>query len=162
MTWQNEVVRIVRFLVNDLEAVSYSDDRLEETVLVAAQLLISNVDFDNTYTVDVDSLSLSPDPTTLSTKDNNFINLLSVQTACIVLGSEAKTLAAQSYRIKDGPSSIDISSAYSSVHQLYKEMCDKLLKMIVDYKMGNSVAGHVVMTPTTCEYLSDNNMRNFY
>ena len=86
MTWQNEIVRMVRFLVNDIDASTYDDSRLEETILVAAQLLIGNIDFDRTYTVDVDTLVLSPDPTTLTTKDNNFINLLAVQASCIILG----------------------------------------------------------------------------
>jgi hypothetical protein len=150
MTWQNEITRMVRFLVNDLDATSYTDDRLEETILVSAQLLLDNIDFAQTYTVDVDSLVLSPDPT-VDPKDNFFINTVAVKTACIILGSEAKTLAAQSYRIKDASSSIDISAAYQSVHQLYKEMCDKLDKMIIDYKAGNSIAGQAVLTPYTWE-----------
>lgn len=151
MTWQNEITRIVRFLINDIDATSYTDDRLEETILVAAQILLDSIDFITTYTVDVDSLVLSPDPTMSDPKDNFFINAVAMQTACIVLGSEAKTLAAQSYRIKDGPSSIDISAAYQSVHQLYKELVDKLDKYILDYKAGNSVAGAAVLTPYTWE-----------
>jgi hypothetical protein len=163
MSWQNEIVRMVRFLINDIDATSYSDDRLEETVLVSAQLLISGVDFDNTYTVDVDTLTLSPDPTTLTTKDNNFINLLAIKTACIILGSEAKTLAAQSYRIKDGPSSIDISMAYQATKQLYTDLCDKLDKMILDYKAGNSVAGQAIITPYTQDGINQGfPIRNFY
>ena len=97
MTWQNEMVRMVRFLVNDLNAQSYSDERLEETVLVAAQLLSDNIDFENNYSVDIDSLLLDPDPTMLAQKDNFFINAVAVKASCIVLGSEAKTLAAQSF-----------------------------------------------------------------
>lgn len=162
MTWQNEISRIVRFIVNDLDAISYTDERLEETILVAVQLLIDGIDFDNTYTVDVDTLVLSPDPTTLTTKDNFFINVVAIKTACIILGSEAKTLAAQSMRIKDGPSSIDISSAYQSVHQLFKELCDKLDKMIMDHKAGNSVAGQAVLTPYTYEGIDGTPIRNFY
>ena len=163
MVWTNEVVRMVRFLINDLDATSYSDDRLEETILVSAQLLISSVDFDNTYTVDIDTLVLTPDPTTLTAKDNNFINLLAIKTACIILGSEAKTLAAQSYRIKDGPASIDISAAYQSMKQLYTDLCDKFDKMVLDYKAGNSVAGQAIMTPYTQEGINQGHpIRNFY
>lgn len=150
MTWQNEITRMVRFLVNDIDATSYTDDRLEETILVAAQLLLSSMDFEQSYTVDVDSLVLTPDPTA-SPKDNFFINVLAIKTATIILGSEAKTLAAQSYRIKDATSSIDISSAYQSIHQLYLELCDKLDKMIIDYRAGNSIAGQAVLTPYTWE-----------
>jgi hypothetical protein len=162
VVWTNEIVRIVRFLINDLDSSSYADDRLEETILVAAQLLLDSMDFNNTYTVDVDTLVLSPDPTQTSPKDNFFINILALKTACIVLGSEAKTLAAQSYRIKDGPSSIDVSAAYQGTKQLYSEMCDKLNKMIFDYRAGNSIAGQSVLTPYTYEGLDGTPIRNFY
>lgn len=162
MTWQNEISRIVRFLVDDLEAATYSDDRLEETIIVAAQLLLDTMDFNNTYTVDVDTLSLSPDPTTLSTKDNMFINALALKTACIVLGSEAKTLAAQNYTIKDGPSSISTAGAYQAIKQMHKEMCDKLDKFLFDYRAGNSIAGQAVLTPYTQDGLNDGEpIRNY-
>ena len=47
---------IVRHLVNDLDSTDYTftDDRLEESVLVAAQLASLEIDFENTYTIDVD------------------------------------------------------------------------------------------------------------
>ena len=162
MVWANEIVRIVRFLINDIDATTYSDDRLEETVLVSAQLLLDTMDFSNTYTVDLDTFALSPDPTTLSTKDNIFINALALKTACIVLGSEAKTLAAQNYVIKDGPSSISIGGAYQSTNQLYKDLCDKLDKFLFDYRVGNSIAGQAILTPYTNEGLSEGApIRNF-
>jgi hypothetical protein len=161
MVWQNEVVRIVRFLINDLESLTYTDDRLEETVLVSAQLLLDTMDFAQSYTVDVDQVILTPDPTE-SPKDNFFINVLALKTACIVIGSEAKTLATQSYRIKDASSSIDISAAYQSLNQLHKQMCDKLDKMIFDYRAGNSLAGQAVLTPYTQEGLNEGQpIRNY-
>ena len=65
MPWQNEMTIIVRHLVNDLDSTSYTftDSRLEEAVLVSAQLSALEIDFENTYTIDVDAVSLSPDPT---------------------------------------------------------------------------------------------------
>lgn len=162
MTWQNELVRIVRFLINDLDASSYTDERLEETILVAAQLIYPSMDFDNTYTIDVDTLVLSPDPTTLSTKDNWFINIACLKTACIILGSEVKTLAAQAYRVTDGPSTIDISNAYKATKELYDELNDKLDNLIFNYRAGNSVAGEAIMTPYTQEFISEGTaIRNF-
>ena len=78
MAWQNEMSIIVRHLVNDLDSSSYTftNDRVEETILVSAQLLLYEVDFENTYPVDVDASSLSPDPTSSSNKDDAFIALL--------------------------------------------------------------------------------------
>lgn len=161
MVWQNEMVRVLRYLIDDINSSTYSDSRLEETIIVAAQLLIDDIDFDNTYTIDVDALTLSPDPTELSTKDNDFINLVSLKAACIVLGSEAKTLASQSYVIKDGPSSIDTTAAYKALRELHKQMCDDLASSIIQLKAGSSVGGQAIITPYTYEGFGPDYYRNF-
>ena len=108
MAWQSEMVRIVRHLINDLDSTNYSftDDRLEELILVASQLVLTTLDFTNEYTVDVDALTLNPDPTT-GTKDDSFINLVSLKAACVVLGSEVRSNALNSISLRDGPSAID-------------------------------------------------------
>ena len=163
MGWETEITRIVRFLINDIDGTTYDDNRLEETILVAAQLLLNTMDFDNTYLVETDSGSLSPDPTLLSTKDNFFIGCLSMKAAIIVLNSEAKTAAAQSWRIKDSNASLDTTASYQAMHQLAKELSDKLEKYIFDYRAGNSIVGGCVITPTTFEGTSySQEMRNFY
>ena len=65
MSWQNEMTIIVRHLINDLDSSSYTftDSRIEESILVSSQLVLHEVDFESSYTVDVDSLTLTPDPT---------------------------------------------------------------------------------------------------
>ena len=72
MAWQNEMSIIVRHLINDLDSSSYTftDSRVEESILVAAQLVLIEIDFDKSYTIDVDASSISPDPTTSGDKDN--------------------------------------------------------------------------------------------
>jgi hypothetical protein len=162
MTWQNEMVRIVRFLVNDLDASSYPDSRLEETILVAAQLINPTIDFDNTYTIDVDTIVLTPDPTQLTTKDDWFINLVCLKTACIILGSETKTLSTQSYKIVDGPSTIDAKGVYDANKTLYDELCEQYDRLVLQYRAGNSVAGQAILTPYTQERVAGSNpIRNF-
>jgi len=161
--WTNELVRIVRFLINDVDAVSYTDDRLEETILVAAQMMLTSVDFNTTYTIDVDQTLLSPDPTE-GTKDNDFISIVVTKAACIVLGSECKTAAVQAYRIKDATSSLDSTASYQSLHQLYKELSDELASMLMSYQAGNSIGACAIMTPYTYQGLSNQGteIRNFY
>ena len=149
MAWQNEMVRIVRHLINDLDSSNYTftDDRLEESVLVAAQLLLKEVDFDNTYTIDTDALDMSPDPTTLTTKDDAFINLASLKAACIILGSEVRTNALNAIVVKDGPSSIDMRGITSGLHVIYKDMCNKYDHYIMQWKAGNSITGQAILSP---------------
>jgi hypothetical protein len=154
MSWQNEMVRILRFLINDIYSATYEDCRLEETLLVAAQLKNAEIDFDRTYSIDVDSLILSPDPTESTPKDDWFINIVCLAAASIILHSEAKTLAAQAYRIKDGPSSIEIGGAYEATKELADEMSAKVEISVMRYKAGDSVGAQAILTPYTQDSIS--------
>ena len=105
MSWQNEMTIIVRHLINDLDSSSYTftDSRIEESILVSSQLVLHEVDFESSYTVDVDSLTLTPDPTANTGsdgKDDGFISLVSLKTGCLLLGSEMKTNALSAISLK--------------------------------------------------------------
>ena len=149
MSWQNEMVRIVRYIINDLDSSSYtySDDRLEETLLVSAQLVLQEIDFENTYTVEVDSLDLSPDPTTLADKDDAFINLVSLKTSCLILSSEVRTHSLNAVRISDGPSSVDMNGVLKGFIEIHKILCEKYEQAKLEYKAGNSIAGQAILSP---------------
>ena len=56
MSWQGQMTTVVRHLVNDTDSASYkfSDDRLETSILVAAQLVISETEFTNSYEINVE------------------------------------------------------------------------------------------------------------
>ena len=127
MSWQGQMSTVVRHLISDVDSSSYtfSANRIETTILVAAQLLTMNVDFDNTYTINVESCSLSPDPTDTDTKDNPFIALASLRAACIIVGSEIRKESGNAISIKDGPSAIDLRGVTSTLTVLYKDLCEK-------------------------------------
>ena len=148
MTWQNEMSLIVRHLINDLDSSSYifTDDRLEESILVATQLMLNEVDFDQTYTVDVDSSSLSPDPTTLSVKDDPFISLVCLKTSHLLLGSELKTHSLNSISLKDGPSSIDLKGIVQGLKILYEDLGKRYEHAKLSYQTSG-VAGQAVLSP---------------
>ena len=149
MTWQNEMVRMLRHIVNDLDSSSYSftDDRLEESVLVSAQLVSTEIDFENTYTIDVDGLILTPDPTTLADKDDAFINLVVLKSACIIVGSEVRSNALNAIALKDGPSSIDLRGIATGLTKLYEHLCEKYEASVMQYKAGSSIAGQAILSP---------------
>ena len=149
MAWQTEMVRILRHIVNDLDSSSYSfsDSRLEETILVAAQLVLTEIDFDKTYTVDVDALSLDPDPTASPDKDNPFITLISLKAACVIIGSEVRTHSINAVSVRDGSSAIDMKGVAAGFMLLYKDICEKYDHAVLQYKAGNSVVGHAILSP---------------
>lgn len=159
MAWENEMTIIVRYLVNDPNSSSYTDLHIQQLILVAAQLVQHNeLQFDKTYTIDVDSLSLSPDPTS-GTRDNGFINLISLKSAAMILHGDAKVAAMDAWRVSDGPSTIDGSASYKAK----KELADEYEKRYQQEKQKyilNGNAGLAVITPTTVEYLAYG--RTFY
>jgi|TARA_B100000676_G_C18073403_1_gene845955 hypothetical protein len=148
MAWQNEMSIIVRHLINDLDSSNYTftDSRIEESILVSAQLVLHEINFDKTYTIDVDGSSLSPDPTTSGSKDNSFINLVSLKSATVLLGSELKTHSLNAIALKDGPSSLDLRGIVSSLKILFDDINKKYDDAKLEYKM-NGIVGQAILGP---------------
>ena len=149
MAWQNEMSLIVRHLINDLDSTSYvfPDVRIEEALLVGVQLALHEADFDQDYTVDVDSLSLSPDPTTATPKDSGFVVLSCLKTSCLLLGSELKTHALNAISLKDGPSSIDLRGIVQGLQSGHDFVCEKYEAALIQHKLGDGAIGQAVLSP---------------
>jgi len=145
MSWQGQISTMVRHLVNDLDETNYkySDSRIEKTILVSSFLVINDADFNNSYSVNVEQCSLIPDPTDTETKDNPFVALVSLKTACVILGSEVRSEASNAISIKDGPSAIDLRGVSSTLMALYKDLSeqyDSLLQYHITYGSNNGQA----------------------
>lgn len=149
MSWQGQMGTIVRHLINDLDPSNYkfTDSRIETSILVAAQLTLMNVDFNNIYSINVESCLLSPDPTDAPTKDDPFITLVCLRTACIIIGSEIRSESGNAISIKDGPSAIDLRGVSQTLTVLYQDLCNKYDKLLLEYRAGNSVAGQSILGP---------------
>jgi len=150
MAWQETMTIMVRTLINDLDETNYtySGERIEQTILVAAQLVNSAADFQNTYVPDLTQLTLSPDPTT-APADNDYVNLVSLKAACIIASNEAKTSAGDALLVKDGPSTIDTRTSSGSMLNISKDLCGRYHDMLVDYKAGKSIAGQSILGPNS-------------
>lgn len=148
MAWQNEMTLIVRHLVNDLDSSEYTftDSRLEESVLVSAQLSLVEIDFENTYTIDADSLTLSPDPTDSSDKDDSFINLICLRTARMLIGSELKTHSYNAITLRDGPSSLNLTGIVAGLKILFEDINKRYEEAVMQFKM-NGVVGQAILGP---------------
>ena len=149
MSWQGQMSTILRYLIDDVDSTSYkfSDERIETTLLVAAQLVTLEVDLTNTYTINVETCSLSPDPTETDTRVNAFINLVCLKGAVVIVGSQIRSESSNSISIKDGPSAIDLRGVTGTLTVLYKDLSEKYEKLLLDYRTGNSVAGKSILGP---------------
>ena len=148
MAWTDDMPTIVRYLVNDVDSnnYTYTNGRIKQTIVVAAQLVLNEIDFDKTYTVTVSTSGISPDPTA-ATKDDAFINLVSLKSACLIASSELRTKSLDAVRVSDGSSSIDAGGVLRGFEALSKSMCQRYESAKLEYKAGNSVAGQAILSP---------------
>ena len=63
-TWQNTSLIMLRTLLNDAgcDAVRYTPQRLDDLLITAAYIVPMEVNFKNTYVVDVEARTITPDP----------------------------------------------------------------------------------------------------
>jgi hypothetical protein len=153
MAWQNELVIIIRHIVDDLDRGNYqfSDDRIEEAILVAAQLIRKEMDFSINYLIDVDNRVLSPDPTTTpvdgSLKDDDFIALCCLRAGILFTGSQLKTYSLRAIALRDGPSSLDLRGVVAGLKALHDDLNEKYEQAKMEYETGKRGVGQAILSP---------------
>jgi hypothetical protein len=106
--WQRELIVMVRVLVNDLtEPYEFSDNRIQQILVVAGKYVQFDINLPNKYTIDVVNKNISPDPVT--NQDDLFISLISLKAACIIDQGTFRTKAAlEGIRTALGPASLQV------------------------------------------------------
>lgn len=82
MAWDTTMIIMLRSLIGDLEKEEYTDPRLKQIIVVAAQYVNSEIRFDTKYTVNIAMPSIAPDPTIAP--DDPFVNLTVLKAACMI------------------------------------------------------------------------------
>lgn len=163
MSWQLEIPLMVRTLINDLDENSptYSDDRLQLTIAVAAQYVNREINFDNKYTIDIVNLNISPDPTLCHSRDDDFIGFVSLRAACFLDQSTFRTkAAAEGIRTSLGPASVSVAGnlkGYQSI--LETGPCSAYDKLRLEYEIGNIKYVRAILSPFVGNKFSPQNMR---
>lgn len=153
MAWQNEMIIIVRHIIDDLDSTAYqfSDDRIEEAILVAAQLIHNEMEFTIDYNIEVDGRSLVPDPTLTSVppsnKDDDFIALCCLRTAILFTSSQLKTYSLKAIAIRDGASSLDMRGVIVGLKALHDDIVKKYEDVKLDYQTSKLGLGKAVLSP---------------
>ena len=145
MPWKIDLVLMFRSLIGDLDNEKFTDERLKQILVFGAYNVINDADFSETYTADVGEVTISPDP--ISENDTDFTTLTVYKAACILLGSEVKTEAANAISIKDGPSSIDLRGVTQSLNIMYKDFCAKYEELLKTYQYNNTLVGQAILGP---------------
>jgi hypothetical protein len=149
MSWNTEIVTIVRHLIDDTDFSSprYPDERIEQTILVAAQLIQTELNFETTYSINVEECHLNPDPTLSENKDDGFINLTALKAAVIVVGAEYRAYGLSSVKVTDGPSSIDMTNAATHMKHLYDTLSERYEQYKLNFAAANNNVGKAILSP---------------
>jgi hypothetical protein len=138
MSWQDEAIPMLRILINDMGVTPvYSDDRLEQTLVVAAKLVYQDIDGTYDYTISIESVTISPDPT--SNSDDAFLNFMVLRAACIVDQSTFRTKAAmEGISAALGPASLSVSGHLPGFKTLLQMgPCATYAEMKTEFEFGN-------------------------
>lgn len=148
MAWQSELPIIVRTLINDLEEnPTYSTERLIQVITVAAQYVQFDVVLDHKYVVDVENLTITPDPT--ADRDEIFISLVSLKAACIVDQSTFRTKATmEGVRAALGSANISVSGSLSGWKTILDQgPCALYEELTSHWDVKDAAAVHAVLSP---------------
>lgn len=165
MSWQIEIPLVVRTLINDLDnSPTYSDDRLQQTIIVAAQYVKREMNFDREYSVDLTNLTLTPDPTLAATRDEDFIGFLSLRTACFLDQSTFRTkAAAEGIKTNLGPASISVAGNLRGYQMILETgPCGMYDKLKLEYEIGNIKYVKAILSPFVGNKFHPENMRSGY
>lgn len=149
---ETECVRLIRHLINDLVSpYKYDDDRLIELLIVSAQFVNQEVSFTTEYTIDLDELTLCPDPTNRSTRDDSMINLMTLKACCILDQSDARQAAKTGgIAVRDTIGlSIDTRGKVAAYLKLLEMgYCKAYAEAKLEYELDRSaVAGRAILSP---------------
>jgi hypothetical protein len=145
MYWYNSALPILRSLINDFDESEYTDSRLLTILVHASYLIQQETDLLNTYTINIENESISPDPYS----DKDFINLMIFKANLIIATGEYKKSANQSLKITDAGCTIDVSGKADNKRAILKNAQDMWDRAILQYQTGVNNVGGAVLSPYT-------------
>jgi hypothetical protein len=111
MSWNADLILMVRVLVSDITSPqTYTGEYLERVLITAGIIVDAEIPFDYDYSYDISALTISPDPVT--SEDSVFMALVPLKAACILVQGEFKQALGQGIKVRDGDSAIDTSVSF--------------------------------------------------
>lgn len=158
MAWDEDMVTMLRGTIQDYatdtDAAKYTDARLTELILIASQNVLTQAKFKNEYVVSLSNGTLRPDPTSSTTKDNSFINLVTMKAAAMLATAEIREYTAQGISIRDGSSAISLQRSAAGM-KLMQDMYNKAYEDgLYEFQTTGTTGGTVVLSAhgSECNY----------
>lgn len=162
MSWQIEMTEILRVMLGDFEATEYTDNVLQRLIVVAAQFTANELDFSQTFTANINSLDIIPDPTNSESRDDPFINLTCMKAACLANRGDSWIKSKKALVIKDiGGIMVDTRDVFKAKYNLLLKggWCPVYEEEKLIYETTGSVPGKAILSPFRT-YI--NNVRRYW
>ena len=163
MAWDTVMTSMLRNVIGDITSpYTYSDAQVKSLLVTNAQLIRTEMTFDNTYTIDIPNSGISPDPTATSPVDDVYMNFVVLKSAAILVGAEARVQAKLSISIKGGPASIDVGGSASALAAKAKDFQMAYERAKILYISSNSIGAKAVLTPYTDATYGNSSVENYF
>jgi len=163
MPWQDETIPTLRVLVNDLDSTSYqySDDRLAQTLVVAAKLINQEIDFDNDYIVSIENVTITPDP--VDAGDEIYVNMMILKAACIIDHSTFRTKALiEGVKAALGPANLSVAGNLAGFKTLLEVgPCASFIELKEQIQWGNVNIVKAILSPFTGNKFDPRYLNNY-
>lgn len=147
MAWQSVMTTILRAMIGDMGATpQYSDASLQSLIAVAGVMTTRELDFTVIYTIDVNSVSISPDPT-VGKFDHDFVGLVCLKAALFIADGEHRNSAKIAISHRDGPSHIDAKGVAENLKAIAKSRKEAYEDAKVHYEVGDGTLGKAILGP---------------
>lgn len=148
MAWQDEMIITTRVLINDLNSpYEFSDDRIEQILVVAGKYVQFDVELNKVYTIDVVGRTITPDP--VSDQDNIFTSITCLKAACIIDQGTLRTKAAlEGIRTALGPASLSFGGSLAGWQAIIDHgACSLYDELTSHWDVKNATAWSAVLSP---------------
>lgn len=159
MNWIENTLLALRTLIGDVNKEKYSDESLQNNLVIAAQFVSMDTRHIKQYNVYL-PFDILPSPE----EDKDFLLLTTLRSACIITNSEFRTMlnsgGGKKVTMKDGMSEITVDNSLqlSSLNKIALDICDKYVQALFQYNLGKSCEmGIVILGPHT-----DNNLNQAF
>lgn len=144
--WQDIMVTMLRYMVNDYNSPQiYDDNTLTVAILVNSIFVNQELNFIVSFNSDIINLTLTPDPTTLP--DYNFVNLVVLRTAVMIVMNEYKVAANSAFSFKEFHSAVDLKGVATAKKLIWEELQKLYDDKRMAYQMGIRVSGKAILSP---------------
>ncbi len=142
---------MMRVLIDDSDPATYSytDTRIEQILVVAAQYVQHEISFTTTYTIDIGTPDITPDPTVTATKDDPFTNFTVLKAACLTDWSTFRQKALISgVKARCGPVILETLKHMDGFKTLLEEgPCAAYEELKKDWQYGNVNVIKAILSP---------------